>query len=153
MLAYRSRSRQEIAADLGGKGFRAEIIDETIHELEEKGLIGDASLAHDIVMAGQRCNKSRSRIYSDMRRRGIEREAAEESLDAFFDQEEECKAAMLMMRRLLSSTASLPTADDIEKAARKLSGRGFSGNAVAHALREASSRLSDTPGESAFLDT
>jgi regulatory protein len=143
MLAYRSRSCQEIAADLNGKGFCPEITMEVIHDLEEKGLVGDASLARDIVAAGQRCNKSRSRIYSDLRRRGIEREAAEESLDVYFDQEEECRAAARIMSRMLSSADSDSAGDDIEKAARKLSGRGFSGHAVAYALKDALARCSD----------
>ncbi len=152
MLSYRSRSREEIVRDLSGKGFSDDVVDSVISELVEKKLVGDLSLARDIILSGQRSHKSRSKIYSELRRRGIAREDADESLAAIFDAESERESAVKAMTRLLSPSPSPPSPADIERAARKLAGRGFSSSAVAYALRDVSARASDHEA-CAFLDT
>ncbi len=152
MLSYRSRSRDEIVRDLNGKGFADDIVDSVISELVDKNLIGDLSLARDIILSGQRSHKSRSKIYSELRKRGIAREDADESLAAIFDAESERESAVSAMTRFLSLSPSPPSPADIERAARKLAGRGFSSAAVAYALRDATPSVSDHEA-GAFLDT
>ncbi len=149
MLSYRSRSRREIVADLAGRGCSTEIVEEVVSELEEKGLIGDAALAQDIVSGGQRAGKSRSRIYAVLRRRGISRETADEALEAHFDLDEECEAATREIRKMLPITSGPPGAEDLERAARRLSSRGFSAPAVARALKETASGA-EAPGGFSF---
>jgi len=143
MLSYRPRSREEITRDLSRKGFPADIVESVIAELAEKKLIDDLILAEDIVRSGQRTHKSRSKIYSELRKRGIGREDAEESLAACFEVEKERESAASAMAKLLSSSPSPPSEGDIERATRKLSGRGFSSSAVAYALRDASAMARD----------
>jgi regulatory protein len=152
MLSYRDRSREEIVRDLSGKGFPDDVVVSIVMELADKELICDLSLARDIVMNGQRSRKSRSKIYSELRRRGIDREDAEESLAACFDADIEREAAVKAMARLLALSHHSPSGADIERAARKLAGRGFSSSAVAYALRDVSASA-DSHEESAFLDT
>jgi regulatory protein len=134
MLSYRSRSCTEIKDDLCGKGFPAKTIDSIVSELAERGLIDDRLLARDLVASGQRARKSRSRIYADLRKRGFDREMTEEALATCFDPEMERRAAGETMRKLLHSGSSPPTEDDIERAARRLSSRGFTPSAVAQAI-------------------
>ncbi|MEW6553062.1 MAG: RecX family transcriptional regulator [Actinomycetota bacterium] len=152
MLTYRPRSREEICRDLSVKGFKPDVVDDVVAELSEKRLLCDPSLARDIVASGQRSGKSRAKIYSELRRRGIDREVAEESLEACFDASLEREAAVKAMDCLLTPHGHSPSCEDIEKAARKLAGRGFSSSAVAYALRDASARAGETDG-SRFLDT
>jgi regulatory protein len=152
MLSYRSRTIQEIASDLHGKGFSTQTVDDVVGELEQKGLVGDASLARDMVAAGQRSHKSRSRIYTELRRRGIDRETTEAVLQSDFNGEEERKAAVHAMRKILPQTMSPPDDDDMRRAAKKLSRRGFSGSSIAYALDEVISG-SGIAGEGTFLDT
>jgi SOS response regulatory protein OraA/RecX len=152
MLSYRSRSREEIRRDLKSKGFRSDVVDDVILELVEKKLVCDSSLARDIVASGQLSRKSRARIYCELRRRGIDREDAEDSLAAFFDADMEREAAAEAMGRLLHPSLHTRDGEDMERAARKLAGRGFSASAVAYALREASADAREADG-GRFLDT
>ena len=152
MLAYRSRSLREIASDLAAKGFSAETIEEVTDELELKGLLDDEKLAQDIVLGGQKSDRGRSRIYADLRKRGIDRELAEESLEIHFDPEKECESAKYLVRRNLVSCRPPVSEDDIERAARRVSTRGFSPAAVASALHEIAGDEA-TGREQGFLDT
>jgi regulatory protein len=119
---------------LRNKGFSLQVVEGVVEELEERGLLEDACLARDMVMNGQRANKSRSRIYADLRKRGIDRDIAEESLQSCFDPEKEREAATCLLQKSLYTSSSPPTEADIERAARRLSGRGFSPSAVLNAL-------------------
>jgi len=134
------------------KGFGAEIVDDVIAELQDKGLLDDARLARDIIAGGQRASKSRSRIYADLRRRGIERENAEESLDDVFDPDREREAVARLMRRNLSRLPGSPSRDDIERISGRLFRRGFSASAIAGVIDDVSNGGKDdqTPR---FLDT
>jgi regulatory protein len=116
------------------KGFGTEVVESVAAELLDKGLLDDARLARDIVASGQRASKSRSRIYADMRRRGIARDEAEESLQACFDPEREREALAQLMRRSLSCLPGSPREADIEKTAGRLFRRGFSAAAIADVL-------------------
>ncbi|MBN2025862.1 MAG: RecX family transcriptional regulator [Actinobacteria bacterium] len=118
------------------KGFSKEIVDDINTELEDKGLIDDSCLARDIIASGQRANRSRSRIYAELRRRGITREEAEESLDHGFDPERERKAAAELMYRNLSCLPGSANKSDIEKISRRLFRRGFSASAIAGAVED-----------------
>jgi regulatory protein len=49
LLAYRSRSEQEMRERLGMKGFSRDDIDQAIIHLKSSGLLDDGRLAHDLV--------------------------------------------------------------------------------------------------------
>lgn len=152
MLARRSRSRQEIAIDLDGKGFTSQTIEDVIGELLERGWLDDEKLAGDIILGCQRANKGWSRIYADLSKRRIDRELIEESLSKYFDPEKECATAKYLVQKNLATCPSPPEKADIERAARRVSGRGFSPPSVASALDELV--RGDTTGrKQGFLDT
>ncbi len=134
MLSYRSRSRHEIFSDLRGRGFSEEIAGGIVSELESKGLVCDVLLARDIISGGQRSGRSRARIYAELRRRGIDRQTIDESLHSCFDQEVECEAAARLLSGMIAEGQTSRADFDLERAARRLSGRGFSPAAITYAL-------------------
>lgn len=152
LLAYRSRSRYEIISDLLDRGFSPHIVDRVVIELSDGDWLDDNKLARDIVIQCQRANKGRSRIYAEMRKRGIERELAEENLRDHFDPLKENEAASSLLAKNLAVCPHPPMEADIERAARRLSSRGFSPAAVANALDEIV-HGSVTGMEQGFLDT
>jgi regulatory protein len=152
LIAYRSRSRYEIIEDLRGKGFSPHIADRAAAELSERGWLDDDKLARDTVIQCQRANKGWSRIYAELRKRGIERELAEDNLCEYFDTGKENEAARRLLQKNLAACGSPPSESDIERAARRLSSRGFSPSAVANALHEVL-HGSVTREEQGFLDT
>jgi len=109
-------------------------------------------LARDIIASGQRAGKSRSRIYADLRRRGITREEAEERLDDGFDLEREREAVSQLMRKNLSSLPDSPSRADIERISGRLFRRGFSSSAIASAIDDLSC-AEESSQAPRFLDT
>ncbi len=152
LLSYRSRTRQEIVSGLCGKGFPPRVAEDVAEELAAKGLLDDARLSRDMIESCQDAGRSRSRTYADLRRRGIGRETAEESLRAFFDPEREREAAFAMLRKSLSGRLASFPEPDMESAARKLCRSGFSASVVANAINRMKGEVSGLL-EAPFLDT
>ena len=152
MLSYRSRTHFELVEGLRRKGFPEEVVVGVAAELEDRGLVDDARLARDIVCGGQMAGKSRLRIYAGMRRRGISREDAEESMRSCFNPEREREAAYRLLRSSLPCPPGSAGKGDIERAARRLSGRGFSASAIADVLGDIQDGGSGG-GMPRFLDT
>jgi len=138
MLSYRSRSGLEIETDLEKRGFPAEIVNGVVNDLSEKGWLDDGRLAEEIISYGQDRNKGTTRIYADLRKRGISRQLAEESLERFYDEDK----AMLSLRRLaeesLSGYSSSPSEIELNAMIRHISRRGFSHLSAREAIIEAS---------------
>jgi SOS response regulatory protein OraA/RecX len=85
---------------------------------------------------GQRMNRGRSRIYADLRKRGIDRSLAEESLEEFYNNELERESMIHLLEQnpLLQSAQPEPAA--VNKIARKMAQRGFPPGAVMDTIRE-----------------
>jgi len=122
---------------LCGKGFSSMVIANVLSDLEASGLVCDSRLARDIVLNGQRSNKSRPRIYAELRKRGLEREEADKILEEHYDPDKEREIALYLMRKSLLSLPPPHSVEDIEKAAKRISRRGFSASAVSSALNDA----------------
>ena len=124
-MASRPQSSLEITSDLSEKGFQADIVSQVIEELLQRGLLDDTTLARDIILLDQRMNRGRARIYADLRKRGIERSLAEESLDEFYDTETERKSIVHLLGHITSHGSPDLDESQLNKIARKVSGRGF----------------------------
>lgn len=135
-MAYRSQSSLEITSDLSEKGFPVDIVSRVIEELLDRGLLDNAALARDIILLDQRMNRGRARIYADLRKRGIERSLAEESLDEFYDIEMERKSIVHLLRQITLHGASDLDESQLNKITRKVSGRGFPPGIVRDMIRE-----------------
>ncbi len=152
VLSRRSRSREEMARALGAKGYAEDVVEGVIVELESRRLLDDAALSRDIVREGQRRDRGRARVYADLRRRGIARELCEECLATHFDPSLEEAAALRRLGALLGACGQPRDEEELRKAARKLSARGFSPSAVRGAIACAENgALHD--GAGTFLDT
>lgn len=126
MLSVRQRSEKEILERLRSKGFDSEIALEIMGDLQGKGLIDDLSLAQNIVVRGQESDKGLTRIYADIRKRGITRRTAEEALGDYYDPEKASESIDKLARESVDSLKGLPPdKKDIEALVRRLSRRGF----------------------------
>ena len=99
LLDYRARSRTEIAQRLSGAGFAEDVVQETLENLENLGLIDDAQFSKAWVshrLAGKGMGKTR--IKWELRQKGIPNELAEEALSAI-DAETERESALEIARR------------------------------------------------------
>ena len=132
MLSYRSRSGYEITADLRERGFSQEVINRVIEDLEERGWLDDRELAHNIISYGQDRNKGWMRIYADLRRRGVERKLAEESLERFYDDDKARESLRWLVRENLSVYSSPPCKTEMDAIIRRVSRQGF----LPHAVKE-----------------
>jgi SOS response regulatory protein OraA/RecX len=121
---------------LAEKGFEHEIAARVVGELIERGFIDDSIIARDLISLGQRMNRGRSRIYADLRKRGINRSLAEESLDIFYDTEIEKMSILHLLQHGVQSDADQLDLASLNKVMRKMAQRGFPPGAVREAIHE-----------------
>lgn len=136
MLADRSRSSSEIREGLAAKGFRPQTVEEVVASLQEEGLLDDAAFARDLVIHGQERHKGRERIYAELRRRGIPRATAEESIRLHFDPETERASVRELLSGALADGQVCGGETELERAVSRIARRGFSADAVNSALAE-----------------
>lgn len=137
--------------DLGERGFQPETTEAVIADLKERGLLDDRDLAAGIVAAGQNRGRGRAKVYADLRRRGIERDLAEESLQAFFAAELEEMSARRFIAENLTPEASAPGDARFDRLLGRMSRRGFSSSAIKKAVD--GFRREDEEKAPGFLDT
>jgi SOS response regulatory protein OraA/RecX len=125
MLSYRSRSGHEITADLRGKGYSQEVISKVISDLQDRGWLDDNELAHDIISYGQDRKKGWMRIYADLRKRGIGRDLAEESLDRYYDEQKAKESLRWLVQENLATYSTPPCKKEIDTIIRRISRQGF----------------------------
>jgi SOS response regulatory protein OraA/RecX len=140
MLAMRPRSVLEVRSDLEKKGFSVPLVEKTVADLSDQGWLDDISLAKQIISTGQDMHRGWSRIYADLRRRGINRRLAEESLQESYDLAREEKS---IRQIALKNGANCPSSSqdiDIDKLIRRISYRGFNPTTI-------KSKIADLTGD------
>lgn len=80
LLARRAYSRRELAERLARKEYPAAAVEAELGRLEAAGLIDERELARSICRARLRQGKGRRAMAGEMRRRGVDPEAAEEAI-------------------------------------------------------------------------
>jgi regulatory protein len=141
-LARRALSRREIAQRLERKGFGAGAIRAEVDRLAAAGLLDDAELARAVARAQLADGRGRRAVALVLRRRGVEREAAKDTLAEIADGDEGEALAHALARagRKYPGFRRLPQAR--RKMIRYLLARGFGAAAVGRAL-------ASDPGEDA----
>lgn len=134
MLSYRSRSHKEVAKDLEKREFEPEVIEEVLQQLHRYGYLDDLKLALNIIERCQEANKGWARIYSEMRRKGIDRETAEESLERHYDEDKAEDSLFFLVEESLSGFTDYPLESEVEAIARKLNRRGFPPSSTRNAV-------------------
>lgn len=142
-LARRMRSVQEIEKKLTEREFPPETITATLAFLAEYGMIDDEAFARAYVNDQLiRRPLGRRRLEQELRRKGVAKESAGQTVAAIIDDAEEVANA------LAAAQKKLPTLrhDDARKRERSLAnflaGRGFSWSAVATVLARVRPHLS-----------
>ena len=92
VLGYRARSARELRERLLRAGYLGETVNEVISRLEELGYLNDEEFARELARSEARRYGPR-RIYGDLRRAGIEEEAARDVVEEEFDGRSEHEAA------------------------------------------------------------
>ena len=118
LLTVQPRTRAELAAALAKRNVSAEAADAVLDRFSEVGLIDDAAFARAWVESRQRGRGlGRSALAGELRKKGVDREIAQEALD-LVDADDDLEAAQRLVAKKLPSTRGLPP----DKRARRLVG-------------------------------
>jgi regulatory protein len=132
-LGYRARSVREVRERLMRAGYVEDTIDGVVTRLETLGYLDDEEYARDLARAEARKYGPR-RIYGDLRRAGIDEEAAREAVDQEFAGRSEHEAAREAARRRYN------TGEGSDAQVRRVYGflmrRGYSAGICAEIARE-----------------
>ena len=132
-LGYRARSAREVRERLMRAGYAGETIDGVVARLETLGYLDDEEYARDLARAEARKYGPR-RIYGDLRRAGIDEEAAREAVEKEFAGRSEHEAAREAARRRYN------TGEGSDAQVRRVYGflmrRGYSAGICAEIARE-----------------
>lgn len=133
VLGYRARSAWELRERLTRAGYLGETVDEVISRLEELGYLNDEEFARELARSEARKYGPR-RIYGDLRRAGIEEEAAREVVEEEFAGRSEHEAAREAAQRRYN------TVEGSDAQVRRVYGflvrRGYSASICAEVARE-----------------
>jgi regulatory protein len=98
ILGYRARSARELRERLMRAGYAEEAVGQVVTRLEDLGYLDDEEFARDLTRAEARKYGPR-RIYGNLRRAGIDEEAAREVVEEEFAGRSEHEAAREAARR------------------------------------------------------
>lgn len=129
-LSYRALSAQALREKLTDKGYPEEAAEYAVAWLSERGLLNDGKLAESVVRSYERRGYGQMRIRQELKKRGIERDCADEALDAF--EADVDKMTVLLDKRL---RGDLTDRKEIDKAVAALQRRGYRWEDIREALR------------------
>ena len=147
LLAYRPRSRAELARRLARKGYAPEVVDATVERMAELGLVNDAAFAETFVRDRVRLRPHGARrLRQELRVKGVDEETARGAIDEVMELE---GASDADLARQAAARWKPRAGEEPERARRRLHGflarRGFGGDAIRDVLRE---KLSGAGGDS-----
>jgi regulatory protein len=135
LLGYRGRSEKELRERLDRKGFRQDIIDRTLLQLKETGLIDDRAFALNLKrQAFERKLLGYEGAKSFMMKRGLSRPVVESALD--YDEEAELKNAETFLSRKMASMKNFQEREKKRKLWNLLARRGYSSGVIRKAMRD-----------------
>jgi regulatory protein len=121
LLTDRARSKHELGAKLKQKGVADEIAERVLDRFDEVGLIDDEAFAGAWVRSRHRHRGlGRRAIAQELRRKGIDKDLADEALTEVDDEAEAQRARELVDRKLRTVTVSGP--EDRRKVGQRLIG-------------------------------
>ena len=130
LLSYRDRSEHEMRQRLMEKGYGKTVVEVALQKLQEYNYLDDKlfaeQLASDCLVKG----KGRRAAEFSLSRAGVDKEIAQEALDAAYSSGSELESALEWLRRKPVPTDYAQRA----KLLRALSGRGFNFDVAQEAL-------------------
>lgn len=147
LLGHRARSAAELRDRLRRKGYAAELIDDCIAELRQKGYVDDAAFAESFVRDRVRLRpKGRRRLLQELRGKGVDEAAARSAVDEVFgaaslsESALALRAARAWARRHVGGRAGAPEREARLGLRRRLYAhlqrRGFDGDAIRQAMAD-----------------
>ncbi len=135
LLAYRPRSRAELVRRLKTRGFKRDIIDQVIHDLERLGYVDDRgyaqSLAESLVQSGRFGPRA---IKAKLRQRGLPADVVREAVEDAVGEMDEYQTARDLAQRRLERLAKLDPLKKRQRLYSFLIRRGFSPEVVRDVL-------------------
>jgi regulatory protein len=148
-LSFGARTRAQLRDKVLAKGVPDDVADAVLDRMTQVGLVDDQQFAHDWVRSRHRSKGlSRRALADELRRKGVDRDQADEALTAL-DADDERAAAEALVQARLRSVAGL----DERRAANRLMGMlarkgypaGLAGEVVRQALTARSAEADDGP--------
>ena len=129
MLAQRRLTQAQLHAKLARKGYADEAVAEAVASCKRDGFLDD-DLYATLYVEGKRAALGNARLVAELVKRGIDRDAARESVAASSEPEPERVAAAYERIKRLQPAVSY------QSAARKLERLGFPASLIYRVLRE-----------------
>ncbi|MDQ3912194.1 MAG: RecX family transcriptional regulator [Actinomycetota bacterium] len=136
-LGYRARSKGELRQRLRRGGYAEATVDEVVQRLEEMGYLDDEEFAKTTVR-DKASKYGPHRIYSDLRRAGVNGETAQGAVEEEFAGRSELEAALVAVQRRYNRREG-SSAEAADAVARRVYGflmrRGYSSGVCAEVAR------------------
>jgi regulatory protein len=134
-LSRRQHSRLELFRKMRQKGYRAEIINHALDELEKIDLVNDEEFARLYILNELRMRpQGRILLFHKLSQRGISRELSESLVTKYLPEEKEPEMAHLLVKKYLH-THRTDSGDRLkEKLIRFLYNRGFTWDCIEQVL-------------------
>jgi regulatory protein len=135
-LGQGNKTRKELKDKLILKELPEDIIEETLDRLTEMKYINDEHYAESFVYSKQSFgNKGKGAIRQELRRKGVDSEIIETTLEAVSDEDERERATELVKKKL-PSTRNLDRQKRMNRLVGMLSRKGYAGNIVFSVIKE-----------------
>jgi len=140
LLARRMRTEAEVRRALCAKGYSSEVVRAVVRELRRQGYLDDRRYAETYVeLRTASSPRGRWVLLAELRKKGVDREIADDAL-RHLDAEEEYRLARSLAERRLTRLGG-EEEERRMRLARFLLGRGFSASVVLRVLEECFSSL------------
>ena len=148
-LTGQARSRKELRDKLATKGVPDELAEHLLDRFTEVGLVDDEAFARSWVESRQRSRGlARRALAQELRRKGVDDEAARTALDDL-DPAREQEAARLLVRKKLRSLRGVDHATATRRLAGLLARKGYPAGLAFTVVRE---ELGEGAGDSDMMD-
>lgn len=134
LLAVRARTARELRDALDENAYPPEIIDRVLSRLDEAGYVDDADFAAHWASARASKGLGARRIQMELRRKGVDAEVIERTMDEL--SEEEQWVAALSAARKAARGKDLSSPQDRQKALAALARRGFDFSLAKRAVQQ-----------------
>lgn len=133
LLDYCARTESEIRKKLSLKGYLPPVLDAVVERLKMARLVDDSEYAHHMLESPGARQKGVFALKRKLRAKGISENDADEALSVISD-EEQADAALTAARTLARKYQALDPRAFRAKMSQALARRGFSWDAISHAL-------------------
>lgn len=134
-LTVRARSRAELDRALTKRNVPSEVVTIVLDRLEEVGLVDDEVFAREWLAAGDRRQRSRRALLTELAEKGVPREVAEAAASEL-NGERDYEVARAFAQRKARGLSAVAPAVRYRRLAGSLSRRGFPAAVVVRVARE-----------------